>query len=95
MSKREPVPPKATPIIFYQLSGQLLLGTITHIDSNKLQLSNMSIVQVVGLRTPHLEPIYGIKSPILGSMEIYLENITHWEIAPEDLRAKAHNKILR
>ena len=85
MSKRDPPPPKSVPVILRKFNGQILLGTVSQIDSINLRVSRASVLEIVGLRTPHLEPIYGVKTKISGFLDIPLETITHWEKAPDDL----------
>jgi hypothetical protein len=85
LSKRDPLPPKSVPVIIRQFNGRLLLGVVINIDSVKLRISQISLLEIIGLRTPHLEPIYGIKSKILGSLDVPLESIIHWEAAPANL----------
>jgi hypothetical protein len=85
LSKRDSPPPKSVPVIIRQFNGQLLLGTVVHIDSLHLRLSRVSVLEIIGLRAPQLEPISGVKTKISDFFDIPLETIIHWEKAPENL----------
>ena len=77
------LPPLSTRVIIRQFNGRALLCSVDKINDSAVKLSKVYLLEVVGLRGAS-SPIYGIKLK-LGSLEIPIESIIHWEIAPSDL----------
>ena len=77
------LPPLSTRIILRQFNGRALLCSVDKIDSLSLKLSKVYLLEVVGSRGASF-PIYDIKRK-LGTLEIPIDSIVHWEIAPSEL----------
>jgi hypothetical protein len=83
------LPPRNVPVLIKELDGRILAGKVASIynEGAMIKLEKVSILQVVGLKEG-LEPIYDYKKESIKFAFIRTENIVHWELLPENLKAK-------
>jgi hypothetical protein len=77
------LPPLSTRIILRQFNNRAFLCTVEKIDNTTLKLVKVYLLEVIGSRGASY-PIYDIKQK-LGTLEIPIDSVVHWEPAPSNL----------